>query len=69
MQTITKITIAAHVEAYLHPMTGSGLLVIPHPENDLHSGFDAAVTTMEEIEARKQVALDGGVRPHETDWS
>lgn len=67
----TKITIAAHVEAYLHPMTGAGLLVLPHPEEpDL--GFDAYVTTMEEIEeikARERAALDSGVRPHETDWS
>jgi len=62
----TKITIAAHVEAYLHPMTGSGLLVIPHPEEN----FDLAVTTMEEIEALKQAALDGGIgRLHaESDW-
>ena len=65
---MNTITIAAHVEAYLDPMTGAGLLVIPHPE-DLDPGFDALVTTMEEIEARKQVARDSGVRPHETDWS
>jgi len=64
----TKITIAADVEAYLDPMTGAGLLVLPHPE-ETDSGFDALVTTMEEIEARKQATLDSGVRPHETDWS
>lgn len=62
------VTFAAHVEAYLDPMTGAGLLVLPHPE-DLDSGFDALVTTMEEIEARKLAELDGGVRSHETDWS
>lgn len=62
----TKVTIAAHVEAYLHPMTGAGLLVLPHPE-DLKD--NTPVATMEEIEARKQATLDGGVRPHETDWS
>lgn len=63
------VTFAAHVEAYLDPMTGVGLLVLPHPEEDPRSGFDVVATTMEEIEILKQVALGGGVSPHETEWS
>lgn len=62
------ITTAAH-EAYIDPMTGTGLLVLPRPSEDVYLGsptglhgadWDHMLTRLDEVGFEPSEDLDGG---------